>query len=71
MLRAISIYGESGSVDAEPMNKSLSGVKKVISEYALCDGYNMDEIGKFCLSYYLLKSSLTKLICRTMLQHDT
>uniref|UniRef100_M4BZE0 Uncharacterized protein n=1 Tax=Hyaloperonospora arabidopsidis (strain Emoy2) TaxID=559515 RepID=M4BZE0_HYAAE len=30
MLRAINIYGESGSVDVEAMNKALSDVKKVI-----------------------------------------
>ena len=49
MLRAINFYGESGSVDVEAMNKALPDVKKVIAEYALCDVYNMDETGKFCL----------------------
>ena len=51
MLRAINIYGESGSVDVEAMNKVLPSVKKVIAEYALCDVYNMDETGKFCLLF--------------------
>ena len=51
MLRAINIYGESGSVDVEAMNKALSDVKKVIAEYALCGVYNIDETGKFCLLY--------------------
>uniref|UniRef100_M4BR68 HTH CENPB-type domain-containing protein n=1 Tax=Hyaloperonospora arabidopsidis (strain Emoy2) TaxID=559515 RepID=M4BR68_HYAAE len=32
MLRAINIYGESGSVDVEAMNKALPDVKKVIAE---------------------------------------
>ena len=52
MLRAISIYDESGSVDVEVINKTLPGVKKVIAEYALCDIYNTDETGKFCLLYF-------------------
>ena len=60
MLRGINIYGESGSVDVEAMNKALPGVNKVIAEYALCDVYNMDETGKFCLLYFQLKPSLTK-----------
>uniref|UniRef100_M4BVD3 Uncharacterized protein n=1 Tax=Hyaloperonospora arabidopsidis (strain Emoy2) TaxID=559515 RepID=M4BVD3_HYAAE len=32
MLRAINIYGESGSVDVDAMNKSLPDVKKVIAD---------------------------------------
>ena len=42
MLRAINIYGESGSVDVEVMNKALPGVNQVLAEYALCDVYNMN-----------------------------
>ena len=52
MLRAINIYSESGSVDVKAMNKSLLGLKKVIAEYALCDVYNMDDSGSFCLKYF-------------------
>ena len=53
MLRAINIYGESGSVDVEAMNKALHGVKKVIAEYALCDVYNMDETCMFGFAFVL------------------
>ena len=52
MLRAINIYGESGSVEVDSMNKSLPDVKKAIAEYALCDVYNMDETSKFCSLYF-------------------
>ena len=47
MLRAIDIHGERGLVDLKAMNKALPVEKKVITEYALCELYNMDETGKF------------------------
>ena len=61
MLRAINIYGESRSVDVKAKNKSLSGVKNVIAEYAMCDVYNKNEIRKFGWLYIELKPRLTKL----------
>ena len=71
MLSDVNIYGESGSVDVEAIYKVLPGVKKVIAEYALCDVYNMDETGKFCLLNFLLKPSLTKINLQDYIQHDT